>query len=821
MNFKKDFLAHSIPLLVFIIITVVFYSPIVFQGKTLNQHDIIQGLGASQEIIEFRESTGEEALWTNSMFGGMPAYLINMKWSGDLMLHVHRVMSLWLPGPAGATLLAFISFYILLLCFKVRPLLAMIGAIAYGLGSFNIISIEAGHMWKVWAIAYMPLVLGGVHLTVNKKYLLGMVITALGLALELRSNHLQITYYLLLLLLIYGFVQIAFAIRSNQVTPLLKSASYLVVAAFIALGCNLGKIWSVYEYGQNSTRGPSDLTQANVVKSGLEKDYIFNWSNGIIEPITLLIPEFFGGPTVSSLGTNSNLGDALRDNGVPPVQVRQQLEQVYTYWGTQPSTAGPSYAGALVVFLFIAGYFFLEKRDIVWISIAVVISIALSWGDNFEAFNYFMFEYFPGYNKFRSVSMTLVIALLCIPLAAFLTLEKIMQQIEDPDTKSKVLKASTIAGGILLLAIIYSYMGAFRGMVDEQMSGQVPGWYLEALKADRASLLRSDAFRSLILILLGLTLLYYRSKNRITNNLLIIGLAVLVLFDLWSVNKRYLQNDDFVNKNSQALVSPTAANNAIQNDTDAGYRVLSFLQNPWSDARTSYFHNSVGGYHGAKMRRYQELIENCLDAEFRGVIETIQAGQRSWAEFGVINMLNTKYFLIGSESNAVIQNADALGSAWLVSSVIAVNSADEELAKVCQFNPETSAVVDKSRFSISATEFNRSGDVSLEEYKPNYLKYTVDAAGDALVVFSEIYYPQGWSAKIDGQPVDIIRANYVLRALEVPEGQHVVEFHFEPAAYHTGNKIMMASSVLLLLLIAGTFWYKLKTKLADTHPEQE
>ena len=819
MNIKKDILAHSIALLVFITVTVVFYSPIIFNGKTLDQHDIIQGLGASQEIIEFRESTGEEALWTNSMFGGMPAYLINMKWSGDLMLYVHRTLSLWLPGPAGATLLAFISFYILLLSFKVRPLLATIGAISYGLGSFNIISIEAGHMWKVWAIAYMPLVLAGVHLTVSKKYLLGFAVTAIGLALELRSNHLQITYYLLLLLLIYGITQLIFAFKNNELSSLLRAATYLVVAALIALGCNLGKVWSVYEYGQNSTRGPSDLVRSEVGTSGLDKDYIFNWSNGIIEPITLLIPEFFGGPTVSSLGTNSNLGDALRNNGLPPVQVKQQLQQVYTYWGTQPSTAGPSYAGAIVVFLFIASYFFLERKYLIWISIGIIISIVLSWGNNFEVFNNLMFEYFPGYNKFRSVSMTLVIALVCIPLAAFITLEKIIQQIDHPDSKIKVLKAGAIVGGVLLLAVAYSYMGTFRGLVDQQLSDQVPGWYLEAVMADRAALLRSDAFRSMILIFLGLILLYFRSKNKITNNLLFTGLAVLVLFDLWSVNKRYLQDEDFVNSTQQTMVSPTQANSTIQNDTDPAFRVLSFLQNPWSDARTSYFHNSVGGYHGAKIRRYQELIENCLDSEFRGVIENIQQGQQDWGQFGVINMLNTRYFLVGSESNAVIKNPNALGNAWLVSSVVEVNNANDELDQVCQLNPRTTAVIDKSRFSISSNSYSGAGQAILEEYKPNYLRYKIKCQQDALVLFSEIYYPNGWSASIDGQPTDIIRANYILRALEVPGGEHVVEFRFEPAAYHTGNKVMMASSILLLLITAGIFWYEINGRLRKSPAE--
>ena len=503
MNFKQTILPHLVAVFIFFVVTVVFYSPIVFGGKTINQHDLAQGFGASQEIIDFRSNTGEEALWTNSMFGGMPAYLINTQWSGDLTLHIHRLLTLWLPGPAGVTLVSCITFYMLLLVFKVRPWLAIIGGLTFSLGSFNIVSIEAGHMWKMWAIAYMPLVLGGIHLIFSGKYLQGMTLTALALALELRSNHLQITYYLMLMLLIYGTVQLIYAVRANQTRSLFKSTAYLSVAVILALGCNFGKIWSVYEYGQYSTRGPTDLTNSDGPTSGLDKEYAFRWSNGITEPLTLLIPEFFGGPSVSSLPVDSELGEALRNHGIPPVQIRQQLQQVYTYWGSQPSTAGPSYAGAIVILLFILGYSFTEKKHLIWITVAIVISTILSWGHNFEVFNNLVFDYFPGYNKFRSVSMTLVIALLCIPLAAFLGLENLLNRLREPESLKKLLVAAAITAGILLVAIIYSGIGDFRAPVDDRLTGQVPAWYLDSLRSDRASLLRGDAVRSLILVALA------------------------------------------------------------------------------------------------------------------------------------------------------------------------------------------------------------------------------------------------------------------------------------------------------------------------------
>ncbi len=810
MNFKQNILPHVAAIAIFFVATVAFYNPLVFGGKIINQQDIVQGLGASQEIIEFRNVTGDEALWTNSMFGGMPAYLINTQWSGDLILYVHRVLTLWLPAPAGVTLVSCVTFYLLLLVFKVRPWLAVIGGLAFSLGTFNIISIEVGHMWKMWAIAYMPLVLAGVHLTFDRNYMLGMVLTALGLALELRSNHLQITYYLLLLLLVYGATHLVYSIRSGKANTMFKGLGYLMVAAALALSCNLGKIWAVYEYGQYSTRGPSDLVNTEGPSNGLDREYAFRWSNGITEPITLLIPEFFGGPSVKSLAVESNLGEALRSHGMAPVQIRQQLQQVTTYWGKQPSTAGPSYAGAIVIFLFVLGYSLTEKKHLIWISIAIVFSTMLSWGHNFESFNNLIFDYLPGYNKFRSVSMILVIALLCIPLAAFMGLEKLLQDLEKPETLRKMLVAGAITGGVLLLAIIYSSIGDFRGPVDDQISGQVPPWYLDALRADRADLLRSDAFRSLILVGLSMAALYSLARKKIGPVLFYVILGMLVLIDLFAVDKRYLRSEDFVSKTKSAKIVPSAAEQRVLKDPNSNFRVLSYLQYPWTEARTSYFHKSLGGYHGAKMKRYQQLIDSCLDSQYRGLLQGLQSGQQDWSEFSIVNMLNTRYILVGSDETGVLRNESALGNAWLVASVKTVTSADQELKQTCEIDPSSTAVIDESRFTLSATSFSNSGEISLEEYSPNYLKYRFQNPGNALAVFSEIYYPKGWKATIDGEPAEILRANYILRALEITGGPHLIEFRFEPQAYHTGNKIMMASSILLLLLCAGTIFLELK-----------
>ncbi len=811
MDFKNNVLPHLLAVIIFALVTAIFYSPLVFSGKSLNQHDIQQGLGASQEIIDHRDQTGDEALWTNSMFGGMPAYLINMRWSGDLMLHLQRAISLWLPSPASVTLVSCLTFYLLLLVFGVRPCLAIAGGLAYSLGSFNIVSIEAGHMWKMWAMAYMPLVLAAVHLAFNKKYLWGLALMALGMALELRSNHLQITYYLLLLLLVYGAVHLVYTIRQGQATSIIKPLLFLVGGTILGILCNTGKIWSVYEYGQFSTRGPAEVSLSeNTNTSGLDREYAFRWSNGVLEPITLLIPEFYGGPSLSSLPADSNLGQALRANGQPAVQVRQYLQQVNTYWGDQPFVAGPSYAGAIVIFLFILGILVVKGQTRLWLLIATVLSVMLSWGHNFELFNNFMFDYFPGYNKFRSVSMTLVIALMCIPLLGFLGLEHVFKNYDQEVTKKALLRAGLVTAGILALALVYSAIGSFRAAGDANLTSRVPDWYLDALKADRASILRTDSFRSLFLIAIAWALLYFKSAQKSWHLGIAVLLGALTLLDLWGVNKRYLQSDDFVRGDSNAQVV-TAADQQILQDTDPNFRVLSLLTNPWSDGQTSYYHKSIGGYHGAKIHRYADVIEGCLSNEMSAIIQGLQNQGRVTGQ-PVLNMLNTKYLLAGTEAGGALQNPYAQGHAWFVANVVAVNSAQEEFDQLCQLDVARVALVDQSKFSISNPSPGNQGTITLDTYLPNYLRYQSNNSAPGFAVFSEIYYPKGWQATIDGQPVEIKRANYLLRALEVPAGQHTIEFRFVPKVYFLGNAIMLWASIATILLVVGVVFLEIRSK---------
>ncbi len=809
MNLKKDILPHVIAVAVFLLLTVILFSPVIFQGKGLAQHDILQGAGAGQEIVEYRQQTGKEALWTNSMFSGMPAYLINLRWSGDLMRYVTKVYSLGLPSPADITFVGMLSFYILLLVFGVRPYLAIAGAVAFALGTFNIISIEAGHIWKVRAIAYMPLVLAGVHLVFRKKYLPGFILTALAVAFEIRANHLQITYYLFLLLLIYGAVMLIFEYRENGFNSLIKISGVLIAAALVAICCNLGRMWTVYEYGQYSIRGASELTSAtNGDSDGLDKAYAFRWSNGILEPVTLIIPNFFGGASQQTLDNDSNLGEVLARNGLAPVQVRDQLQRVNTYWGDQPGVAGPVYAGAVIALFFVLGLLIVLKKHVYWLVIATVFSIVLSWGSNFEAFNYFMFDYFPGYDKFRSVTMALVIALMCIPLLATLAIERLWDLGWNENTRKKLFTAGGIVLGFLLLSAVFSGIHGFRGGVDEMLSQQAPAWYMEALRADRQDLLRNDAIRSLVFALLAGCVALFYVRQKLSGTLAALLLVLLITMDHLLVNKRYITTDDFVSNPTQAFSLPNQADQFILSDAQPNIRVLN-LQNPWSEARTSYHHSSLGGYHGAKMRRYQDMIERCLTPEIENLIGQLRANSIDFAGFPSLNMLNTKYLLAGDRRESVITNNQNWGNAWFVSAINGVSSPDEEIAATCALTNSRTAVINTMRWPLTASSLS-TGSIQLVESTTNYLKYQSSNSGSGLAVFSEVYYPKGWKALIDGQPANIIQANYILRALEIPSGDHTIEFKFQPAAYTVGNKVMIFASILLIA--AGLFTVYLQFK---------
>ncbi|WP_185152830.1 YfhO family protein [Fulvivirga aurantia] len=810
IKFTQHILPHLVAIITFLIVTLIFFKPFFFDNKNLDQHDINQWRGGAQELIEYREATGEEGLWTNSMFGGMPGYFVDVKWSDGLITTLKGVLVVGLPHPVRNIFLAFISFYILLLAFKVRPYLAIGGALAFGLSSFLIIGLGAGHNARIGAIALMPLVLAGIHITFTRHKLLGFGVTAAALALELRENHLQITYYLLLMVLVYGLIMLIDAVKKGEIKPFATKLGILIVAAILAVGTFAGKFWSTYEYSKYSMRGPSELKilgEKEDNTAGLNKDYAFQYSNGILEPLTLIIPNYYGGASSNYLvqDEDSQVLKALQRAG--DQQTANQLAR-YTsaYWGNQPLTA-PYYAGAIICFLFVIGLVMSDKKYVIWLSVVTALAIILSWGDSFKAFNYFMFDYFPGYNKFRSVTFALTMAFVAIPLLGFIGLEKLLEKGLNKQTQKKLITALGVTGGFCLLVVVFAGMASFTRPGEEQL----PAWFLNALSDDREGLMRGDAFRSLIFIVLAGAVAFLRLKKVISYPIMGGIFALLILIDLAAVDSRYFGENNYKRSADRSFFQPTDADKEILKD-NGKYRVYN-LQGAMNEARTSYHHHSLGGYHGAKMRRYQDLYDHCIQNETQQMIQSLQSGNQDLSGYGVVNMLNTKYLTFGAGKNAIIPNIHANGNAWFVSKIIKANSPDEELSKTCDINTSNQAVVDISKFEIDQTSFNTSGTIALEKYTPNKVSYTANVEQNALAVFSEIYYPVGWKATIDGKEAQILRANYVLRALKIPDGQHKIEFTFEPDSYYVGDKITFASSLLLILLLIGSLGLTLKQRL--------
>ena len=797
MTLLKKSIPHVLAIAIGLLLVVLFFSPLIFENKAIIQNDVEQGINAGMEIIEFREKTGEEALWTNSMFSGMPAYLINVVWSGELMDYVQKIISVSLPSSAQVIFLSFLSFYLLLISFGVRPLLAFAGAIAYSFNTFNLVSVEAGHIWKVRAIAYMPLVLAGVHLVfTHSKKLLAVAILSIAVALEIKANHLQITYYLFITLLVYGAYQLFLVIRSGEWAQFGKNVALLLLAAVLGIGANAGRLWSTMEYGKYSTRGQSDLTQ-NVTagEKGLDKDYVFNWSYGITESLTLIIPNFSGGATTEVLKPNSNLGTILKNRNLPPNVINQQLSRVPTYWGDQPFTSGPTYVGAILFLLVILSFFWVDPKIRNWLLIAMGLSLFLSWGKNLAWFNDFFYQYFPAYNKFRSVSMAMTILLLTMPLLGILGLEGYLN--DDSEQKHKQLvKAFFIAGGSLVILIIIGKIMSFKGPVDAQLN-QMPDWYIDALRDDRRSMMINDTIRGLILISFVFIALYSYTVKKINISIAGVIIAGLVCFDFWFVGKRFIKEENYQRVESKNKDTRTAADKFIHETESGHYRVLNLL-NPFNEAQTSAQHNSLGGYHGAKMKRYQELIDYCLGGEVSRIISGLQSGTLTGEKLFLYNMLNAKFIKFGDEAGTVMPNDDAWGNAWFSAVIVPANSADEEIARTCSLKMYNNAVVNTTKFTLTKELYSMDGLIRLESYAPNKLVYKSDNSGEGFAVFSEIYYPEGWVATIDGEVVPIIQANYVLRALEIPAGQHEIVFEFKPDSYFVGNKISLLFSILIL-----------------------
>jgi len=789
-KFKK-FSPHLIVILLFVGISFTYFSP-VLQGKLLNMADITHHKGMSKEVSDFREATGEEALWTNSMFSGMPAYQISTKSNGNLIQYIAKTISLGIPRPANMLFLYLLGFYLLLLSLKVDYRLSAVGAIAFSFSSYFFIIIMAGHMTKAHAIAYVPMVVAAVLYTYRGRMLLGGVLTALAVALELYANHLQITYYLVLMLILIGLFQFIKDFKANNLTDFSKRSGILILAALLGSATAVTRLSTTMEYGTESTRGKSELTNNLDNKtSGLDKDYATSWSYGVAETFTLLIPNFYGGASQGELTTDSETYKAIKR----APNAKQIIKQLPLYWGTQPFTSGPTYAGSIVMFLFIFGLLFVKSEMRVWILLATIMSIMLAWGKNFMPLTDLFLDYFPGYDKFRAVSMILVIAEFTLPLLGFVALNKFLTTEAPENEKKKPLQlAFYIVGGLtLVFALIPNLFFDFVGGQDASLAKN--GWPINALQSDRAGLLSADAWRSFTFITLTFGTMWMFLKNKIRSNYVILIVGVLVLADMWTVNKRYLNDDNFARKrNVEVPYQATAADQQILRDTDPNFRVYNQSVSTFNDASTSYFHKSIGGYHGAKLKRYQELIENHI----------------AKGNMAVLNMLNTKYFI--TPKGQAQQNPGAMGNAWFVNEINIVANADAEIITLDGFNPENTAIVD-TRFNeqMIVGLDNTEASIVLTEYKPNYLKYNSTTTKEGIAIFSEIYYDKGWNAYVDGELKPHFRANYVLRGMKIPAGNHVVEFKFEPAVYHVSERIALASSVILLLLLAFVSVKELKS----------
>lgn len=804
INFSQHVLPHVIAVAAFLLVTVFFFSPIFFDNKTLVQHDISQSIAASKALNDYRDKTGEEGLWAPNLYSGMPGYLVNVQWGYQSISYLKRIVSLNLAHPLPNIYLAFLCYYIMLLAFKVRPYLAIAGALAFGLSSFMIIGLGAGHNARIGAMAFVPLVLAGIHLAFSGKRVLGFGVTAAALTLHLRENHLQVTYYMIFIVAGYGIMQLIIALRDKKVGELVKTVGILIPAALLAAGMFFGPLWSIQEYSKYSARGKNELVspvKSNTTEAGgMNREKAFAYSNGILEPMTMLVPNFYGGSSQDYLVQNqeSDTYQALMQSGNQ--QMANQLAQYTTpYWGAQP-LAAPYYGGAIIAFFFVIGILFAERKYVWWLVSLSVFAIVLSWGKNFESLNYFLFDHLPGYNKFRSVTFALMITFLAMPLLGLLGLEKLFEQGITKETKKKLWIAFGFTGGLCLLLIVFG--GMFSFMKDPE--AELPNWFLNALRDDRKSLFRSDAIRSFFFIAAMFIVLYFNLIKKISPTIVYAFIAFFVMIDVAVVSKRYFSKDNYKRKR-EAVFSLRPSEEQILKDKDY-YRVL----NTDFDGRTSYFFNSVVGYHGAILRRYQDVMDSCLNNNLQRLSMDAQQQNFNFAQYGFFNMVNCKYIIYGDQPNQFIMNEGAAGPAWFVKDLRTVNSPTEELATINTIDTRTTAVMDISKFKAPAFQYDSTSTITNVEHKPNYLKYEAQAATTSLAVFSEIYYADGWVATIDGKEASILRVNYVLRALEIPAGKHVIEFKFEPKSYTVGNKVTAVSSWLVLLVLFGSIGWSLR-----------
>ena len=813
----KKFLPDLIAILAFIVISFIYFFPAITEDRILFQHDTVAGAGAGQEAKEYYERTGERTRWTNALFGGMPTYQMSPSYdSTEPLTFVQKVYHLFLPNYVWLTFIMMLGFYILLRAFGIPAWLAGLGGIIWGFSSYFFILIAAGHIWKFITLAYIPPTIAGIVLAYRKKYLLGGIITALFMAMQILSNHVQMTYYFLFVILFMVGAFFEDAWRKKELPQFFKATGVLIVAGLIGVSINLSNLYHTYEYSKETMRGKSELkyegAAAKQTSSGLNRDYITQWSYGIGETFSLLVPNVKGGASVPL----SRSEKAMEKANPMYSSLYSQLTQ---YFGDQPMTSGPVYVGAFVLMLFILGCF-IVKGPMKWALLgATIFSILLSWGKNFMGLTDFFIDYIPMYNKFRAVSSILVIAEFTIPLLAILTLKEILTKPELLKEKLKYIYISFgLTGGLALLFAI-----APRLFFPTYIPGNEMAALQNALPADQLSpiianleemrvhLFTSDAWRSFFIVTIGTLLLLAYNAKKLKATWTVAAIALLCLGDMWSVNKRYLYDEQFIPKSEQtATFRKTQTDELILQDPSLDYRVLNFAGNTFEENNTSYWHKSVGGYHAAKLRRYQEMIDHHIAKEMQAAYQEVataggQMDSVNAAKFPVLNMLNTKYFIFpaGQQGQTVpIENPYTFGNAWFIDKIQYVNNANEEIDAIGQVDLQQTAIVD-SKFKEALKGVNEGykdslSTIRLTNYEPNQLVYETSSPQDGIVVFSEIYYP-GWTATIDGKPADIARADYILRAMNVPAGKHTIEMRFDPQSLHITEGIAYGAMALLLV----------------------
>lgn len=816
----KSILPHLIAFLVFLVLCSAYFWPQV-EGKVVQQGDVIQYMGMSQEVREFQKETGEQSLWTNAMFGGMPTYQINTVSAGNNLKLVDRIARLDIAPPIGRFLIAMVGFYILMVLMGASTWLSIVGAIAFGFTTNNMLLYEAGHETKLKAISYFPLLVAGVLLAFRKKYIWGGLLFAMGLGLNLWANHIQMTYYLALTMLFWGLAQLIVDIRKGEVLSFAKAAGVLIIGAGLALGSAASNLWITYEYSKDTMRGepilksaPADAAtgeQAQKAKSGngLDWDYAMQWSNGGIDVFAGYIAGVAGGGSSQMVDNSSEVYQTLRQKGYRvPANFAAPL-----YWGALPFTSGPIYFGAVVVFLFLLGAIVVKDPVKWWLVAGVVLTVILSMGKNMEGFNRFFFDHVPLYNKFRTPNSILSVTAFLMPLLGILGVSHILNGKVD---KKEALRALYIAAGIAgAVALFFWFMGpSFYSFANEKDASYVETFPAEALIADRKALMSSDAMKVFLLVALSAAALWAYLTQRIKQQVIVVGvLGALTLVDLWSVGRRYLNEDSFVGKNNyEANFAPRPVDEQILQDPDLSYRVMDLSEGTFQSSKTSYFHQSIGGYHAAKLQRYQDMIDRHFS----------KGNQKT------LDMLNTRYFIVGGSDGsdpAVQRNPNALGNAWFVGGVLSVNSPEEEIEALNGFNPADTAVVNKEFDTyLQGLQLQKGGSIKLTAYAPNKLTYESETTAEQLAVFSEIWYGpnKGWQAYVDGKPVEHIRANYILRAMRVPAGKHTIEFKFDPKSFKTGKAVSMAASLAILLIFLG--WAAVQgrqylQRLKDEKPE--